>query len=756
MRKWVKGKIKRILTLLSRKRKSIMKWSLGIGGVYLCCYVFGYVLNCFIAGGFHFKASGRLLFNGKTFLYSGVFFMLFGFIVLFYYHNHYWLFNSKNIIKGKERDKHIPANLEQARFETEAEIERNFDTVYYDELPKKEVKGIPILAYEEGGRLKITFSPPTHALAIGTTGSGKTTTFVNPSIQILATSKTKPSMIISDPKGELYQLHAKKLKDEGYTVKVLDLRNPYNSVRWNPMESAYLNYTRMLNLEKEVIIHEDRGTYEFDGKEYYDPKDKDTAIQVKKQQLGDIVYEDLHDITTVLCPVTNKNEPMWESGAKNFVLAIALAMLEDCANPELNMTKGKYNFYSLMKVATNTDDDCAEMLNYFRGRSPLSKAVSLSKQVLDSSEKTRGSYLSSTFDKLSMFADLSLCALTSENEIEFAEMGEKPIALFLQIPDEKETRHTLAAMVILQAYKELVRKANDYPTLSLPRPVYFILDEFGQLPQIHKLEQMITVGRSRNIWLNLVVQSYAQLAKVYDDKSADIIKSNCNTQIFIGTTDYKTIEEFSKRCGNYSIVQRSVGFNTVRADDVNSNTSVKERPLIYPSELQQLNSKENMGNAIVTVFGYQPIRAKFTPSYRCKHYDLKMSEQELLTGRYFDEAAAFYDMKTRNTKVNASRRRNMGSGGGSVREQIAERRRQASMTEKLQMVVARSLQDFASAQETGDIFVLIQSAEYDKAISQLRQIQERAKGDAERFGAIQEAIARLEEMKHGEIRLEKK
>ena len=537
-------------------------------------------------------------------------------------------------------------------------------------------------------------------------------------------------------------------------MKVLDLRNPYNSVRWNPMESAYLNYNRMLNLEKEVIVHEDRGTYEFDGKEYYNPKEKDTAVQVKRQQLGDIVYEDLHDITTVLCPVTNKNEPMWESGAKNFVLAIALAMLEDCADPELNMTKEKYNFYSLMKVATSTDDDCAEMLNYFRGRSPLSKAVSLSKQVLDSSEKTRGSYLSSTFDKLSMFADLSLCALTSENEIEFAEMGEKPIALFLQIPDEKETRHTLAAMVILQAYKELVRKANDYPTLSLSRPVYFILDEFGQLPQIHKLEQMITVGRSRNIWINLVVQSYAQLAKVYYDKSADIIKSNCNTQIFIGTTDYKTIEEFSKRCGNYSIIQRSVGFNTVRADDVNSNTSVKERPLIYPSELQQLNSKENMGNAIVTVFGYQPIKAKFTPSYKCMHYDLKISEQELLMGRYFDEETAFYDMKARNTKVIASRRRNID--GGSVREQIAERRRQASVTEKLQMVVARCLYDFATEQEKSDIFLQIQTAEYDKAIYQLKQIKERAKGDAERFGAIQDAIARIQERKSGEIRLERK
>lgn len=140
--------------------------------------------------------------------------------------------------------------------------------------------------------------------------------------------------------------------------------------------------------------------------------------------------------------------------------------------------------------------------------------------------------------------------------------------------------------------------------------------------------------------------------------------TNRNTQIFIGTTDYKTIEEFSKRCGNFSILQRSVGFNTVRADDVNSNTSVKERPLIYPSELQQLNSKGNMGNAIVTVFGYQPIRAKFTPSYASKFYDLRESRQILRTGRYFDENAAYYDMKKRNERTFVGRRAGIGRNGG--------------------------------------------------------------------------------------------
>lgn len=245
----------------------------------------------------------------------------------------------------------------------------------------------------------------------------------------------------------------------------------------------------------------------------------------------DEIYEDLHDIVSVLCPVINKSEPIWESGAKNFILAIVLAMLEDSENPELGMTKEKFNFYNIMKIATNTQNDCDDLMKYFQKRSPISKSVSLSKQVLDASDKTRGSYLSTIFDKLAMFSDKSICALTSSNEIDFGEIANKPTALFLQIPDEKETRHTLASMIILQAYKGLVAKANTFPDLSLPRSVYFLLDEFGNLPRIHKLEQMITVGRSRKIWFALVVQSYAQLAKVYDEKSSDIIKSNCKEYV---------------------------------------------------------------------------------------------------------------------------------------------------------------------------------------------------------------------------------
>lgn len=619
----------------------------------MICYCCGYLLNMFVTNRFvfDFKITPELLIAKDTFLYGFELFAVFMVINIFNWYKGIGK-NPKKLMQVKDGNQNeIYTGLEQAHFETQKEIETNFNTVSYDDLPNLDIEGIPIIAEEGKKDYKITFAKPAHTLIIGTTGSGKTTTFINPTVQILANTKGKPSMLISDPKGELYALHAKSLIKRGYDVKVLDLRNPYCSIRWNPLEKPYEMYQEMLSLEDKVVVNEEEGYYVFEDKIYYDVNEKNAAVQVRKQAIFDEVYEDLNDICSVLCPVKSKNEPIWESGAKNFILAITLAMLEDSEKPELGMTKEKFNFYNVMKIATNTQNDCEDLIEYFAGRSPISKSVSLSKQVLDASDKTRGSYLSTIFDKLSLFSDMSICSLTSANEIDLGEIATKPTALFLQIPDEKETRHTLAGMVILQTYKALVAKANTYPDLSLPRSVYLLLDEFGNLPQIHKLEQMITVGRSRRIWLALVVQSYAQLAKVYDDKSADIIKSNCNIQIFIGTTDLKTIDEFSKKCGNYSIIQKNVSFSSSNSG-VGSSISVKERPLIYPTELQQLNSAKDMGNAIVNIFGFPPVKSKFTPSFKTRHFVLEKTNQLLSQGKYFNEEKVFYNMLDRNKKVN--------------------------------------------------------------------------------------------------------
>ena len=83
--------------------------------------------------------------------------------------------------------------------------------------------------------MEIVTTEQLHALIVGTTGSGKTTGFVDQNIAVLARSKTKPSLVITDPKSELYGKHSKQLESEGYKISVLDLREPYSSARWNPM-----------------------------------------------------------------------------------------------------------------------------------------------------------------------------------------------------------------------------------------------------------------------------------------------------------------------------------------------------------------------------------------------------------------------------------------------------------------------------------------------------------------------------------------
>ena len=207
--------------------------------IFIFCFVSGYIANMFISNGYVFELdlSIDLLISSKTWIYT---IFLFSVCMLFFIFAWYKGIgkNPKKIMQASEKDKDIYTGLEQAHFETPKEIANNFKTVDYNKLSKTEIEGIPIIAEENKRGYEITVAKPAHTLVIGTTGSGKTTTFINPSVQILSNTLNKPSMLISDPKGELYALHAKSLMKRGYDVKVLDLRNPYWS-RNNLRSSRY-------------------------------------------------------------------------------------------------------------------------------------------------------------------------------------------------------------------------------------------------------------------------------------------------------------------------------------------------------------------------------------------------------------------------------------------------------------------------------------------------------------------------------------
>ena len=659
-----------------KKRKKLL---IGIVLFIISTAVLGFIIRLLVINlpevlkGGEWDMDFSILLDFRTWLY-GLLASAVGFVI--------WLLSGNNLdffifektgklLKGNRNLDVVKGSLENSRFLTNAERDKYFPEHVYEELNKVTTDGIPVRAVlDKKNHLQVNFYPGAHSLVIGATGSGKTTTFINPMIQLLASTAAGSSMIMTDPKGELFDLHSAYLESRGYKVLLLDLRDTYSSSRWNPLEGIWNLYQEYVAAGKDIRLHKDsmddypdlkridgdveegEPWAEWRGVAYADLSHCRDDISVTRQKFYDEMYEDLNDLISVICPIENEKDPVWEKGARSIIMATCLAMLEDSEDERLGMTKEKFNFFNINKALTNSENEFAALKDYFNGRSKLSQAFTLSRQVMSAADTTLSSYMSITFDKLNMFNDRGLCGLTSATDVQAEKFADQPTALFLKIPDEKDTRHGLAAVFVLCMYKALIKVASAREDLSLPRNVYFILDEFGNMPRIEKFDKMITVGRSRKIWFNMVVQSYSQLNNVYGEKVADIVKSNCGMKMFIGSNDIGTCEEFSKLCGNMTVRTTSTSSSIgAKAGDLNLSTQSQVRPLIYPSELQMLNNKESTGNAIIVTFGNYPLKTQYTPSYKCPYYHMGRMNMDELRSHMFRADEVYYDLEERNDLI---------------------------------------------------------------------------------------------------------
>lgn len=563
-----------------------------------------------------------------------------------------------------------------ARYVKEAELNTlsKFMPYTWSSIKTAKKDGIVIRSCVKNGKLHINMYDPIHTMIIGTTGSGKTQTYINPSIRILSQIGTKPCMVITDPKGEVYNDNSIQLREAGYRIIVLDLRYPYASTRWNPMDNAYIQYHRAANLIKEIKIH--RGDkpnsdklklsddiknygdewYEFNHVAYSNKSQIRGDLDAKAQELRDNAENELREVASSIVPIESKTDSSWERGAQDFLYGIMLAMLEDSMDPSLGMTREKFNFYNLAKIATFRDDDpdnpFGTVRNYCGYRGEFSKVPSLTSTAINNAPNTTRSYMGVLMSRISIFQDAGICYATSFNDMNFDDFTDQPTVLFIKVPDEKESRHCIATMCVSQLYKKLVEKASETAKLRLNRNVYFLLDEFANLPKIDKMDSLITVGRSRGIFFSLVVQSYSQLESKYGKEVAETIRGNCNIQIFIGTEDQKTREEFSKMCGEVSIETETTSTSRNDAEGFDKTNRTKQaqrvtRPLIYPYELGQLEKFE----VIVKIFKEHPIRTKMTPFFATTQFDKRKAKEEYAPSKPLNEQAIYYDIRERNRKV---------------------------------------------------------------------------------------------------------
>lgn len=542
-------------------------------------------------------------------------------------------------------------------------------------LPSLKKTGIVFRNSIENNKYQIAMKDEYHCLIIGTTASGKTTNCLIPSIRIYGHSGEKPHMVISDPKGELYTQTSKILEDEGYRVITLDLRDPFSSTRWNPMDHAYEVYHKGKNCKNNIkrctngAKPKDLGFKEIPGEKYgkewfgfegvaYPNEDSlRVAVASAEQVYCDLAQNELREICNTIAPKSKAQDPTWEEGAQDYLYGCALAMLEDSLIPELGMTREKFNFYNLYKIATFRDPDADAPFETVRkyllqGRNEATSNVpNLTSAVINNAPNTTKSYIGVLNGKISFMNDIGIAYLTSQSDINFDDFTSKPTAFYLIIPDDREERHNLAILCLSQLYKRLVDKANSYHDKKLPTHVYFILEEFGNLPPIPKFDSMITVSRGRNILYELAVQSYTQLETKYGQDAAKTIIGNCNAQIYLGTDDQPTRDSFSKMCGDVQLIheEKSTSKSDKDKDGKNTTTSTQRttRPLITSYELGQIPR----GTVIVKLFRYNPIRLVQTPSYQTPFFYKKDAEKASGIMKSLDTDKVYYNIKERNKKI---------------------------------------------------------------------------------------------------------
>ncbi len=578
-------------------------------------------------------------------------------------------------------------DIEDENWLTNAEIQKsdNMRIVRYSELGEV-ADGMPIYSNIQGKDLTVVLANPIHTMVIGTTGSGKTTIFVDPVIQILCRTKTKPSLIVTDPKGEICANHYATLKAQGYDVIVLDLAKAYSSARWNPFGEAIVK-TREIKecmnpiVEEDIKIEQKYGkytdgsgviypTYEqamraalaakltFRGTTYKDVTELNNARAVRVQELTDEVFISIQDVIHTICPITSKSEPTWEEGARAFILGIAVAMWEDLRDGI--MDEREFNLHTLYEnISAHAAGDDQTLIGYLtRGRGDHSKAAGLAGTVLAAadSEKTYASYISQVHSYIMRFVDGGIRRITAESDIDVSSFDEKPTALFIKIPDEKINRHFMAQLFITQAYKLLVEKArqNEWSGATkdgrLKRNVYVIMDEFGNLPKFDNIKNIVAVGRSRHIYFCPIIQNYAQLDSIYGKEDAETLKTNCNITVYIGTTELKTAEEISTKCGKTKIRRTSLSDGTGSSGLGSASTSAESKPLVTPPELLQWNSPpDKVGNALVLQFGKSPFRSTMTPVYKALElYGKITGKREKQEDELFDENKYFFNFASRD------------------------------------------------------------------------------------------------------------
>ena len=331
----------------------------------------------------------------------------------------------------------------------------------------------------------------------GASGSKKTRAFcVN---MILQCAARKTSLVICDPKSELYEKTSEYLRDQGYTVRVFNLVTPSASDSWNCLAEVG-GQELMAQLFCDVIIKNTGG---------------------------------------------EERDHFWDSAEMNLLKALVLYV-------SISYPKEKQNIGEVYQLLTaSSEQDLKALFDVLPLTHPAKAPYNIFKQA---SEGVRGGVIIGLGSRLQVFQNKDIRSITAYNEIDLELPGKQPCAYYCITSDQDSTFDFLSSLFLSFVFIRLVRYADEHcPGGVLPVPVHVLGEELCACGVIPDLSRKISVIRSRNLSMSCVFQNLAGLQNRYPYNQWQEILGNCDVQLFLGCTDALTAEFISDRTGEVSI-----------------------------------------------------------------------------------------------------------------------------------------------------------------------------------------------------------
>lgn len=481
----------------------------------------------------------------------------------------------------------------------------------------------------------------------------------------------KPIMVINDPEGEIFSKTSGFLEANGYDVKVLNFKDTTSTHSWNPLALSW-NYRKeaiefekkftqikafttlnsaqkfltdeKIEMNSELVkikcwTHEKSSCLECiekyiqilinegyeDGEEiklylsyakfHFSENDFNAKVQNNIKNLKFNSEKELIALASIIIPETTSGvDPFLIDKARLFFIGCATSMLEIMdKNLELLPLK-KFNIPNIIKtmIESITQDWVNKYIVEKEKDEENSSGFSWIKIAINSSDRAQKTIIeivkSAATSYLLSNVESLLCDTENLIDLENICFAEKPTVIYLTVPYDDKSFHSLAACFVDQLYKSAVKTANNNYFIKrtekefLTRQLQVYLDEFGNFPKIPSFPGMIPVAGNKNIFFMLILRNYGQLDSVYEKEESKTIKSNCNVSVYIKTNDEETAQKLSEEYGEKIILPTPVPLisskNISNLDDnfIIVKKAGKNPVLIHSLYSWRINSYESILN----------------------------------------------------------------------------------------------------------------------------------------------------------------